>query len=52
VAAHFDKILKYIRGFTDVWLVRHDDLAQWVLDNKIQEWSNGDRFFPAAPSID
>ena len=51
VAAHFDKILKYIRGFSDVWLVRHDDLAQWVLDNKIQEWSNGDRFFPAGQPV-
>ena len=49
VAAHVDKILKYIRGFSDVWIVRHDELAQWVLDNGIQEWSNQDRFFPAAP---
>ena len=46
VAAHIDKILKYIRGFPGVWLVRHDELAQWVLDNKIREWSNAERFFP------
>jgi peptidoglycan/xylan/chitin deacetylase (PgdA/CDA1 family) len=48
VAAHVDKILKYIRGFADVWIVRHDELAQWVLDNDIAEWTNKDRFFPSA----
>jgi hypothetical protein len=29
-----------------VWIVRHDDLAQWVLDNNIREWTNGERFYP------
>jgi peptidoglycan/xylan/chitin deacetylase (PgdA/CDA1 family) len=47
IAAQFDSILKYIRSFPDVWLVRHDDLAQWVLDNDIKEWPNAERFFPA-----
>jgi allantoinase len=46
MAAMVDKVLKYIRGFPDVWIVRHDALAQWVLDNRIDEWSNADRFFP------
>ena len=27
MAAMVDKILKYIRGFPDVWIVRHDELA-------------------------
>lgn len=48
VAAHVDKILKYIRRFSDVWVVRHDELAQWILDNNIREWSNQDRFFPGS----
>jgi len=48
IAAQIDRILTYIRGFPDVWIVRHDELAQWILDNRIGEWSNGDRFFPAA----
>jgi peptidoglycan/xylan/chitin deacetylase (PgdA/CDA1 family) len=49
IAAQIDRILKYIRGFSDIWLVRHDELAQWVLDNKIREWSNAERlgFAPA-----
>jgi allantoinase len=47
IAAHVDKILKYIRGFADVWIVRHDELAQWVMDQGISEWSNQDRFYPA-----
>ena len=48
IAAQIDRILKYIRGFPEVWIVRHDELAKWVLDNKIGEWSNGARFFPDA----
>ncbi len=48
IAAQFDRILKYIRGFPDVWIVRHDELAQWVRDNGIREWTNGERFYPAA----
>jgi len=27
-------------------MVRHDRLAQWVLDNRIGEWSNRERFYP------
>lgn len=48
IAAQIDRILKYIRGFPDVWIVRHDELAQWVLDNGIREWTNGNRFYPSA----
>jgi len=48
IAAQIDKILKYIRGFPEVWIVRHDELAQWVFDNRIREWTNSERFYPAA----
>jgi peptidoglycan/xylan/chitin deacetylase (PgdA/CDA1 family) len=48
IAAQIDRILKYIRGFPEVWIVRHDELAQWVLDNDIKEWTNGERFYPPA----
>jgi hypothetical protein len=27
-------------------MVRHDALAQWVLDHRIGEWSNRERFYP------
>ncbi len=47
IAAQIDRILRYIRGFPDAWFVRHDELAQWVLDNNIAEWTNAERFFPA-----
>jgi len=47
IAAQFDRILKYIRGFPDVWIVRHDELAQWIFDQGIQEWKNEDRFYPS-----
>ncbi len=46
MAAMFDRILKYFHGFPDVWLVRHDDLAQWIRDRNIREWTNQQRFFP------
>ena len=45
MAAQFDRILKYIRGFPDAWLVRHDELAQWIKNNNIREWTNRQRFF-------
>ena len=48
IAAQIDRILKYIRGFPDVWIVRHDELARWVLENNIEEWTNGARFYPNA----
>ncbi len=48
IAAQFDRILKYIRGFPDVWIARHDELAQWIFGNGIKEWTNGERFYPAA----
>jgi peptidoglycan/xylan/chitin deacetylase (PgdA/CDA1 family) len=46
IAAQIDRILKYIRGFPGVWIVRHDELATWVLKNGIREWTNGERFYP------
>jgi allantoinase len=46
MAAMFDRILKYFAGFPDVWMVRHDHLAEWVLDHRIAEWTNRERFYP------
>lgn len=45
IAAMFTKILKYMLGFPGVWFVRHDTLAQWIMDNEIDEWTNEERFF-------
>jgi peptidoglycan/xylan/chitin deacetylase (PgdA/CDA1 family) len=45
MAAQIDRILKYIRGFPGVWLVRHDELAQWVKDSNLAELTNQQRFF-------
>jgi allantoinase len=49
MASQIEKLLKYIRGFSDVWIVRHDELAQWVMDNDVSEWTNQQRFFPSQP---
>jgi peptidoglycan/xylan/chitin deacetylase (PgdA/CDA1 family) len=48
IAAQIDRILKYIRGFPDVWIARHDELARWLLERDIHEWTNRARFYPAA----
>ena len=45
MAAQVDAILKYIKRFPDVWIVRHDELAQWIIDNDVDEWTNQKRFF-------
>lgn len=45
IAAQIDRILKYIRGFPSVWIVRHDELAQWIRDQGIAEWTNAERFY-------
>jgi peptidoglycan/xylan/chitin deacetylase (PgdA/CDA1 family) len=47
MAAQVHQILQYIRGFPNVWLGRHDTLAQWVMDRKLPDWPNKDRLFPA-----
>jgi allantoinase len=46
MAAQIDRFLKYLRSFPDVWIVRHDELAQWVMDKRLREWTNEQRFFP------
>jgi peptidoglycan/xylan/chitin deacetylase (PgdA/CDA1 family) len=43
MAAQLDRILQYVRGFPGVWIVRHDELAQWVMDQRLPEWTNKDR---------
>jgi peptidoglycan/xylan/chitin deacetylase (PgdA/CDA1 family) len=48
MAAQFDRILAYLRGFPDVWFARHDEIAQFVRDHAIGEWSNRERFYPPA----
>jgi peptidoglycan/xylan/chitin deacetylase (PgdA/CDA1 family) len=48
MAAQLDRILKYIRNFSGVWIVRHDEMAEWVKANQIAEWSNRARFFRKA----
>lgn len=40
-----DAVLKYIKRFPEFWFVRHKELAQWVKDNEIDEWTNQKRFY-------
>jgi hypothetical protein len=36
ICAVFDKILKYMAQFPDVWFASHGETASWVLDEKIE----------------
>lgn len=36
VCAVFDKILKYMAQFPDVWLASHGEIARWTLDENIE----------------
>jgi hypothetical protein len=40
-----DQILGYMKEAPGVWFVRHDDLARWVMENEIDEWTYEERFF-------
>jgi allantoinase len=31
MAAMLHELLRYMRGFPDVWFARHDEVARWVL---------------------
>jgi allantoinase len=46
MTAVFDQLLKYFTQFPEVWFARHNELARWALDNRVDEISYRDRFFP------
>ncbi len=48
ISAVFDQLLTYIKGHPDIWLVRHDELARYVMKHELDEISYKDRFFSGA----
>jgi peptidoglycan/xylan/chitin deacetylase (PgdA/CDA1 family) len=48
ISAVFDQILAYIKEKPAVWLVRHDELARWVMARELKEFSYRERFFSHA----
>jgi peptidoglycan/xylan/chitin deacetylase (PgdA/CDA1 family) len=36
MAAMLHELLRYMKGFPDVWFARHDEVARWTLDNSEQ----------------
>ena len=44
ISAVVDQILRYITGHPGVWVPRHDELARWVNENKIDEIPYTQRF--------
>jgi allantoinase len=45
MSAMFRKVLQFLSSFPDVWFPQHHDVAQWMLDNKIDNPSYASRFF-------
>jgi peptidoglycan/xylan/chitin deacetylase (PgdA/CDA1 family) len=45
IAAMFDEVLTYMKAFPGVWFVRHDELARFVMEHQIDEWTYEQRFF-------
>ncbi len=45
MSAMFRKVLQYLKGFPDVWFPQHAEVAQWMLDNKIEHPTYASRFF-------
>lgn len=35
ISAMLVEILKYMKGFSGVWFLRHDEIARWVLNHAI-----------------
>jgi hypothetical protein len=36
MSAMLSEPLHYIRGFSEVWFARHDEVAQWVLKESLK----------------
>jgi peptidoglycan/xylan/chitin deacetylase (PgdA/CDA1 family) len=45
IAAQFEKLLRYFAGFSDVWMARHDELAEWFRGAGLGDVSYRARFF-------
>ena len=45
LSAVFDQLLTYIKGHANVWFVRHDELARYVMKREMDEISYQQRFF-------
>lgn len=51
ISAVFDELLSYIKARPGVWLVRHDELARWVMARELSELSYRERFFSPAQKV-
>jgi len=45
MTAMLRQVLQYFQGFPDVWFARHGEIAQWMIDAKVEEPSYAKRFF-------
>ncbi|MSQ20279.1 MAG: hypothetical protein EXR39_12170 [Betaproteobacteria bacterium] len=44
IAAMFNEVLRYIKGFPEVWFARHNEIARWKRDNATIDISPKARF--------
>jgi allantoinase len=45
ITAVFEQIIKYLQKSPEVWFAKHAEIAQWALDQKLDEHTYRDRFF-------
>jgi len=45
VAAMLQKILEYYGQYSDVWFARSSEIAQWMIDQKVDDVRYDERFF-------
>jgi hypothetical protein len=47
ITSVFEQIIRYIRGFPNVWFTRHEELGRWALDSDTDDHPYQVRFFGA-----
>jgi len=45
MAAIFREVLQYFQTHKDVWFARHEDVANWLAEQKTKNTTYADRFF-------
>ena len=47
IIAVFEQIVRYLKGFPDVWFARHEELGRWALESDTPDHPYRNRFFGA-----
>jgi peptidoglycan/xylan/chitin deacetylase (PgdA/CDA1 family) len=45
ITSMFEQIIRYLQKSSDVWFARHSEIAQWTLEQELDEHTYADRYF-------